>query len=85
MTEPPYRERTPWIDRTISRWVGRILTWQARRTKDRNDAHEFRHIYAAIRAGNSQPCEESDCCHLDTSSHPPLPRWNVSGYVIRGD
>ena len=85
MTELPYAQRTPWLDRTVTRLVGHVLVWQARRAKRRGDGHEFRHLQAAVRVGNSQPCERAHCCHLDTASHPPAPRWNVGGPVIRGD
>jgi hypothetical protein len=32
-----------------------------------DDAHEMRHLLAAITAGNSSPCDEGRSCHLDAA------------------
>lgn len=49
--------------------AGRLLTESARRRLrrgDTNDAHEVRHLFAAILAGNSSPCGMTGAyCHLD--------------------
>lgn len=63
-TERPYRERTPWLDRFVSRQVGKALVWLARRAHARGDRHEFNHIRAAVDAGNSAPCERDGRCQL---------------------
>jgi hypothetical protein len=35
------------------------------RRGDSDDAHEMRHLYAALRAGDSTPCDHGRDCHLD--------------------
>ena len=47
--------------------VGKLIVRSARLRAHRlgpDDAHEFRHLHAAILAGNSSPCEDGQC-HLD--------------------
>lgn len=50
-------------------FAARLLTESARRRlrrSDTNDAHEVRHLFAAILAGNSDPCGMTGAyCHLD--------------------
>jgi len=66
--EPPYRDRTPRLDRFVSRQVGRVLVWLARRAHARGDRHEFNHIRAAVTAGNSAPRERDGHCRLEWNS-----------------
>lgn len=49
------------------RWAGRLLVRSARlrlRRMGPDDAHEVRHLHAAINAGNSDPCQ-GGMCSLD--------------------
>jgi hypothetical protein len=66
--ERPCHERTPRLDRLVSRQVGRVLVWLARRAHARGDRHEFNHIRAAVTAGNSAPCERDGRCQLERNN-----------------
>lgn len=52
--------------------AGRLLVASAKLRVERagpGDAHELRHLWAAINAGNSDPCGESgESCHLDAAA-----------------
>lgn len=65
----PYALRTPWLDRRVAKAVGRILVWLARRAAARDDFHEFKHLRAAVDAGNSRPCERAGNCRLDSEAN----------------
>lgn len=38
---------------------------RARRANGLDDSHEIRHLFAAVLAGNSDPCDGGRNCHLD--------------------
>lgn len=41
---------------------------RARRSNGLEDAHELRHLLAAVTAGNSSPCAGGRSCHLDAQT-----------------
>lgn len=60
-------------------WLaGKLLVRSARarlRRSGPDDAHEIRHLYAAVNAGNSDPCKGGSC-HLDEAlMRSPLSAW----------
>ena len=71
MSDVLSRPRWRWVDVRIGlseHLAGKLLVRSARLRAHRggpNDAHELRHIGAAIEAGNSDPCDEGRDCHLD--------------------
>lgn len=65
-------------DYPVSGWMIRFYEWaagklivRAARARGRRggpgDAHELRHLLAAITAGNSDPCDGGRTCHLDAA------------------
>ena len=62
--------------------AGRLLVESARIRAARlgpDDAHELRHLWAAINAGNSDPCGET--CHLDADA---IARWTEQYPKVMG-
>lgn len=58
-------------------WLaGKLIVRSARlraRRAGKGDAHELRHLWAAINAGNSDPCFGGAICHLDRNVTPTFP------------
>lgn len=52
----------------VAKLTGKALVWLGRRAHRRDDAHELRHMVAAVRAGNSAPCAADGLCHLDDAT-----------------
>lgn len=52
-------------------WLaGKLLVRSARlrfARLDPEDAHELRHLWACLHAGNSSSCERGAACHLDSA------------------
>jgi ferredoxin len=65
--------------------AGRLLVQSARVRASRlepDDAHELRHLWAAINAGNSDPCGENGAtCHLDVEA---IARWTEQYPKVMG-
>ena len=69
----------------IEREAGRLIVEAARIRAARcgpDDAHELRHLWAAINAGNSDPCgDHGERCHLDASA---LREWTAQYPRVMG-
>lgn len=69
----------------IEAQAGRLLVEAARIRSTRlgpDDAHELRHLWAAINAGNSDPCGvNGESCHLDVDA---IRRWTEQYPLVTG-
>lgn len=68
--------------------AGKLLVWSARLRMKRggaDDAHEVRHLYAALLAGNSSPCAIGGAdCHLDRDTMRKLHDATWPGHDLPG-
>jgi hypothetical protein len=71
-------------------WLaGKLIVRSARVRAHRSgpgDAHELRHLWAAINAGNSDGCEDGAKCHLDRLTLPTYPEvWTATPSETQAD
>lgn len=65
---------TPRSDRALAWLVGKGLVRLGKRAWDRKDVHEYRHMLAAVVAGNSEGCGKDVLCTLDQPHVQHIPR-----------